>query len=100
MEKCGFPTQLGNKTECALLGFVIDIGKSYQTVREEITEDNLYKVYTFNSQRKSMTTIIQLKNGNFRVFTKGASEIVLKKSVLLHMYLTTVNEYIVCNILR
>ncbi|KAI0243152.1 Plasma membrane calcium-transporting ATPase 4 [Lamellibrachia satsuma] len=78
-EKGGYPTQVGNKTECALLGFVTDIGKSYSMIREEIPEDTLYKVYTFNSQRKSMTTVIQLNNGNFRVFTKGASEILLKK---------------------
>ncbi|XP_065316419.1 plasma membrane calcium-transporting ATPase 2-like isoform X2 [Gordionus sp. m RMFG-2023] len=78
------PKQVGNKTECALLGFVKDMGKSYQTVREEWPETELYKVYTFNSARKSMTTVIKLPTpGNskptFRIFTKGASEIILKK---------------------
>ncbi len=75
------PKQVGNKTECALLGFVLDIGQSYEAVREEWPEDRLYKVYTFNSVRKSMSTVIKLSNGNFRLFSKGASEIILKKLV-------------------
>jgi len=74
----GLPKQVGNKTECALLGFIKDIGKDYEAIREEMPEERLYKVYTFNSMRKSMSTVIRRKNG-FRLFTKGASEIVLKK---------------------
>nr|XP_022299334.1 plasma membrane calcium-transporting ATPase 2-like isoform X3 [Crassostrea virginica] len=74
----GLPQQLGNKTECALLGFVLDLGQKYHTVRDEVPEEALYKVYTFNSVRKSMSTVISMKFG-FRLFTKGASEIVLKK---------------------
>jgi Ca2+ transporting ATPase len=73
--------QVGNKTECALLGYVQDLGKSYESIREEWPEDRLYKVYTFNSVRKSMSTVIKLDNGNFRLFSKGASEIILKKFV-------------------
>ena len=79
-EKPGeLPKQLGNKTECALLGFLIDLNMSYDKVREEMTEDKFIKVYTFNSVRKSMGTIIPRENGGFRLFAKGASEIVLKK---------------------
>ena len=78
-EKGGPPKQLGNKTECALLGFVREIGKDYEPIREEIPEDKLFKVYTFNSDRKSMSTVIQLPNGGYRLFTKGASEIILQK---------------------
>lgn len=74
----GLPQQLGNKTECALLGFVLDMGQKYQTVRDEVPEEALYKVYTFNSVRKSMSTVISMKFG-YRLFTKGASEIILKK---------------------
>ncbi|UYV61055.1 PMCA [Cordylochernes scorpioides] len=71
--------QVGNKTECALLGFVIDIGRDFQTVRDDWPEERLYRVYTFNSVRKSMSTVIKLEPHGFRVFTKGASEIVLSK---------------------
>jgi Ca2+ transporting ATPase len=42
-------------------------------------EDKIHKVYTFNSDRKSMSTVIRLPDGGFRLFTKGASEIVLRK---------------------
>lgn len=73
------PKQLGNKTECALLGFVSDLGRSYHAVRRNHPEEKFVKVYTFNSARKSMSTVIPLGVGGFRVFTKGASEIVVKK---------------------
>ncbi|KAJ8249622.1 hypothetical protein COCON_G00228380 [Conger conger] len=58
----GLPRQVGNKTECALLGFALDLKRDYQAIRRDIPEEKLYKVYTFNSVRN-----------------KGASEILLKK---------------------
>ncbi|XP_064155786.1 plasma membrane calcium-transporting ATPase 3 isoform X1 [Anguilla rostrata] len=75
----GLPKQVGNKTECSLLGFVLDLGRDYATVREQIPEEKLYKVYTFNSVRKSMSTVLQLPDRSFRLYSKGASEILLKK---------------------
>lgn len=75
----GQPTQIGNKTECSLLGLVRDIGRDYDDVRSEITEETLFKVYTFNSVRKSMSTVLRNEDGSYRLYTKGASEIVLKK---------------------
>ncbi|XP_076861469.1 plasma membrane calcium-transporting ATPase 1 isoform X2 [Brachyhypopomus gauderio] len=75
----GLPRQVGNKTECALLGFLRDMKKEYQAVRNEIPEEKLYKVYTFNSVRKSMSTVLKNADGSFRMFSKGASEILLKK---------------------
>ncbi|XP_026125209.1 plasma membrane calcium-transporting ATPase 3-like isoform X6 [Carassius auratus] len=75
----GLPKQVGNKTECALLGLVLDLKQEYQAVREQIPEEKLYKVYTFNSVRKSMSTVIQMPDGSFRLYSKGASEILLTK---------------------
>uniref|UniRef100_A0A8C7ZFL6 Calcium-transporting ATPase n=1 Tax=Oryzias sinensis TaxID=183150 RepID=A0A8C7ZFL6_9TELE len=75
----GLPRQVGNKTECALLGFCNDLKRDYQTIRNEIPEEKLYKVYTFNSVRKSMSTVLKMADGSFRMFSKGASEILLKK---------------------
>ncbi|XP_032077047.1 plasma membrane calcium-transporting ATPase 1 isoform X2 [Thamnophis elegans] len=75
----GLPRHVGNKTECALLGFLLDLKRDYQEVRNEIPEEALYKVYTFNSVRKSMSTVLKNSDGSFRIFSKGASEIVLKK---------------------
>ncbi|XP_029470424.1 plasma membrane calcium-transporting ATPase 3 [Rhinatrema bivittatum] len=73
------PRQVGNKTECALLGFVLDLRRDYQLVRDQVPEESLYKVYTFNSVRKSMSTVVNMPDGGFRLYSKGASEIILKK---------------------
>ncbi|XP_055000229.1 plasma membrane calcium-transporting ATPase 4 isoform X5 [Sorex araneus] len=75
----GLPRQVGNKTECALLGLVTDLKQDYHAVRSEVPEQKLYKVYTFNSVRKSMSTVIQKPGGGFRMYSKGASEILLRK---------------------
>uniref|UniRef100_A0A8C2AL64 Calcium-transporting ATPase n=1 Tax=Cyprinus carpio TaxID=7962 RepID=A0A8C2AL64_CYPCA len=76
----GLPRHVGNKTECALLGLVLDLKRDYQPIRDEVPEEKLYKVYTFNSSRKSMSTVLKNTNGpGFRMYSKGASEIVLRK---------------------
>ncbi|XP_034440474.1 plasma membrane calcium-transporting ATPase 2-like isoform X5 [Hippoglossus hippoglossus] len=75
----GLPRHVGNKTECALLGLVLELKGDYQPIREEIPEEKLYKVYTFNSSRKSMSTVLKNADGGFRMYSKGASEIVLRK---------------------
>ena len=43
-EKGGQVTQCGNKTECALLGFVQDIGRDYESVRKANPEESFFKV--------------------------------------------------------
>lgn len=73
------PRQVGNKTECALLGLSLDLRRDYQAIRNQIPEENLFKVYTFNSARKSMSTVLRNSDGSYRMFSKGASEILLKK---------------------
>ena len=82
---------MGNKTECALLGFVKAMGQDYERVREDWPEARLYKVYTFNSVRKSMSTVLKRTGPEdgpgpigappigFTVYSKGAAEIILKK---------------------
>ncbi|XP_065083005.1 plasma membrane calcium-transporting ATPase 2 isoform X3 [Ochlerotatus camptorhynchus] len=76
--------QVGNKTECSLLGFVQGLGKSYQTYRDSNPEESFTRVYTFNSVRKSMSTVIPKHSGGYRVYCKGASEIVLKKCSFIY----------------
>lgn len=81
------PKQIGNKTECALLGLVQELGGDYKKTREEYPSEEFLKVYTFNSARKMMGTAIrvhQAENGVAgedvcRLHVKGASEVVLKK---------------------
>ena len=45
------PIQIGNKTECALLGFVMDLGEDYRKIRKAHPDTTFTKVYTFNSAR-------------------------------------------------
>uniref|UniRef100_A0A8C4NXA6 Calcium-transporting ATPase n=1 Tax=Dicentrarchus labrax TaxID=13489 RepID=A0A8C4NXA6_DICLA len=75
----GLARQVGNKTECALLGLSIKLHRDYQTIRNEIPEEKLFKVYTFNSVRKSMSTVLKMHDGSYRMYSKGASEILLRK---------------------
>ncbi|CAG8447293.1 13892_t:CDS:10 [Cetraspora pellucida] len=76
---------IGSKTECALLDFCKGFGLEYRDIRSHAKK---VKVYPFASERKSMTTIIRLpsagtshskasENVGFRIYVKGASEIVL-----------------------
>lgn len=54
-------------------------GIDYEPIREAHPTEIFTKVFTFNSARKSMTTVIPLPGGGYRMLTKGASEIVLNK---------------------
>lgn len=85
-EHSELPTQIGNKTECALLGFVNALGKNYQTIRDNIPEETFTRVYTFNSVRKSMSTVIPRNGGGYRLYMKGASEIVMRKCSYIYGY--------------
>ncbi len=75
------PSQLGNKTECGLLGFVEHLGGNYAHVREQNPTNQFVHIYTFNSSRKCMSTVINHPTipGAKRLFCKGASEMVLNK---------------------
>ena len=55
------------------------LGVDYEAVRSKFPTESFVKVFTFNSARKSMSTVIPLPGGGYRLFTKGASEIVLAK---------------------
>ena len=62
-----------------MLGFVPKLNKSHQAIGDEQPEESFHRVYTFNSVRKSMSIVVAREGGGYRVFTKGASEMVLKK---------------------
>ena len=75
------PSQLGNKTECGLLGFVEHLGGDYASIRDAHPTNQFVHCYTFNSSRKSMSVAIRHPTipGALRLFCKGASEMVLNK---------------------
>lgn len=78
-EQFDISLQLGNKTECALLGLVLDFNQNYESYRKKFPEEAIVKIYTFNSERKSMMTVVRREGGGYRVYAKGASEIILSR---------------------
>lgn len=102
----GLPEQVGNKTECALLGFVLELERNFREIRENMPEENFSRVYTFNSVRKSMSTVIPRRDG-YRLFTKGASEIVinhcdyiLKKDAGVKSFTTNIKSMLIRNVVE
>lgn len=70
----------GNKTETALLEFAKKAGwENYQSVRTRAGANKIDE-YPFSSARKSMATVIKIGN-IYRVYLKGASEILFDKAV-------------------
>lgn len=68
-------------TDCAVLQFVIDVGETYQQWRDEHPEESFTKLFEFSPARKSMTTVTKPENGVYKVYTKGAAELLLPKCV-------------------
>ena len=75
----GLANQVGNVTECAMLGLLLKLEIDYEALRTQHPTETFVKVFTFNSARKSMSTVIPLEGGGYRLLTKGASEIILYK---------------------
>lgn len=71
---------MGNKTECALLEMAYKFGYDFRKVRDS-NNDKLKKKYPFNSTRKRMSVIVNFKSNNtdFRIYTKGAPDVILEK---------------------
>eukprot|EP01117_Protostelium_nocturnum_P004102 TRINITY_DN1538_c0_g1_i1.p1 TRINITY_DN1538_c0_g1~~TRINITY_DN1538_c0_g1_i1.p1 ORF type:complete len:677 (+),score=265.91 TRINITY_DN1538_c0_g1_i1:189-2219(+) len=68
------PEFIGLKTECALLMMANNLGTDYEKVRNEL---KIVKAWPFSSRLKRMSTIIQREEG-MRIYTKGASEVILE----------------------
>jgi P-type Ca2+ transporter type 2C len=75
-ESEGKQTFIGSKTETALLLYARD-HLSMLSLSEERIETNIVQLVPFDSKRKCMATVVRLPNGSYRMFVKGASEIML-----------------------
>lgn len=83
----------GNPTEVALLHLVQDLGQNYQAIRNTTKGRSdkgalgeflaLGHQYEFSSARKMMSWAVPLKGGGFRLFSKGASEVILSRCTKL-----------------
>lgn len=72
------PKQGGNRTDAALLQYLFELGEYYQTWRDDYPQDKLIKVFEFTSDRKCMTTIIYDGEQGFKLYSKGAAEVLLE----------------------
>ncbi|DAZ99872.1 TPA: hypothetical protein N0F65_008615 [Lagenidium giganteum] len=68
------PEHTGNKTECALLQFVRDCGVDYPGVR---AATEVAHMLTFSSKKKRMSVVVKRSATTCRIYTKGATEVVL-----------------------
>ncbi|KAL8729896.1 MAG: hypothetical protein Q9166_004453 [cf. Caloplaca sp. 2 TL-2023] len=71
-------TFIGSKTETALLSFARDY-LAMGPLNEERSNTNVVQLIPFDSGRKCMATVIKLSDGKYRMFVKGASELMLDK---------------------
>ena len=69
------PTYVGKSTECALLQMITENGYDYKEIREK---HPTVVLHDFNSTRKRMSSVVP-HNGGYRVYAKGAPEILIKK---------------------
>ncbi|KAF9000698.1 calcium-translocating P-type ATPase [Cyathus striatus] len=67
---------VGSKTETALLQFAKELRwKNFRKTRDGA---EIIQMIPFSSERKAMGVVIRLPNGSFRLYAKGASEILSK----------------------
>jgi Ca2+ transporting ATPase len=79
----------GNPTEVALLHMAHDMGHDYQKIRNKTKGRSdqgalgeflaMGKQFEFSSARKMMSWAVPLENGGYRLYCKGASEVVLAR---------------------
>lgn len=75
-EEDGNEAFIGSKTETALLGFARDhLGMG--PVSTERSNANIAQFIPFDSSRKCMAVIVKVNDGRYRMYVKGASEILL-----------------------
>lgn len=77
-EEDGVPTFIGSKTETALLSFARDY-LGLGSINEERSNAEIAQLVPFDSGRKCMAVVIKLSEGGYRMFVKGASEILISK---------------------
>lgn len=77
-EMDGHEAFVGSKTETSLLSFARDY-LAMGPVNEERSNANIIQMVPFDSGRKCMAAVVKLGTSQYRMFVKGASEIMLGK---------------------
>lgn len=78
----GENTFIGSKTETAMLIFARDF-LGMESVDRHRSNATIMQLIPFDSGRKCMGVVVQLENGKYRLYVKGASEILLGKCTYL-----------------
>jgi Ca2+-transporting ATPase len=68
---------VGSKTETALLQFAKDL--EWENWKETRELAKIVQMIPFSSERKAMGVVVRLQSGRYRLFLKGASEILTKR---------------------
>eukprot|EP00026_Physarum_polycephalum_P001291 Phypoly_transcript_01292.p1 GENE.Phypoly_transcript_01292~~Phypoly_transcript_01292.p1 ORF type:complete len:1073 (+),score=214.03 Phypoly_transcript_01292:60-3221(+) len=74
---------VGSKTEGALIKLCKVLGVDYEPIRKQYSP--YFKLYPFSSARKAMSTVIKTEAG-YRLYSKGASEIILSRCDKIMMF--------------
>ena len=69
---------VGSKTEGAMMYMVHDWGFDCEASKTSLFNTTHDKVFPFNSVKKRSSAVVHLPNGTIRLYTKGASELLLK----------------------
>jgi len=78
-EEDGKPTYIGSKTEAALLSFAAErLGMG--PLNEERANVQVVQVFPFDSRKKCMATVTRLSKDAYRMYVKGAPEVLLENS--------------------
>ena len=67
------PVFIGNRTELALLGFANELG--WLNYKAAHVSADIVQIIPFSSYRKSMGCVVRLPDGSYRLFVKGASQV-------------------------
>lgn len=78
-EEDGVQAFIGSKTETAMLMFARDY-LGMDSVARERSSAQIVQLIPFDSGRKCMGVVVKLPTGVYRLFVKGASEILLNKA--------------------
>lgn len=58
--------------------YLFEFGEYYQSWRDDYPESKLVKVFDFTPDRKCMTTIVADEHGGYKVYSKGAADVLLE----------------------
>ena len=69
---------IGSKTETALLAFARDY-LAMESVSIERSNAKIVQLNPFDAARQCMATVVEIRDGKYRLYVKGASEVLLAK---------------------